>query len=255
MALSTEMLKKIHQEELLLLSDFKKICLDNDIRFSVYGGSMIGAVREKGFIQWDDDIDVILTRGDYNKLLSLGKSQLPSGCQINSIFTVKRFIFFFAQFRRKGDSEVSRIDIFPLDFEDDQKTINRKSQLFEYWHGAYCRHYIKYGEEIDSSRKNTGIKTIISKTIPRWLIIKRCLSVASNKTNGHFLVDYNDPYGIDKGTIKGDALNNLIDLPFEDTTVPCCSSYDEMLRKSFGDYMTPPPESNRFNTHTPKAQF
>ena len=58
----------IHEELLILLKEFHKICTENDIRYSLHGGTLLGAVRERGFIAWDDDADITLTRDEYEKL-------------------------------------------------------------------------------------------------------------------------------------------------------------------------------------------
>ena len=62
-----EQLKHLQGLELMILKDFIKICDENNLKYYIYGGSLLGAVRHKGFIPWDDDIDVIMFRDDYEK--------------------------------------------------------------------------------------------------------------------------------------------------------------------------------------------
>ena len=61
-------MEKIHQDLLILLKKFHKLCIDNNIKYSLHGGSLLGAIRDKGFIPWDDDVDITVTRENYKKL-------------------------------------------------------------------------------------------------------------------------------------------------------------------------------------------
>lgn len=61
-------MEEIHQDILILLKKFHKLCVDNNIKYSLHGGTLLGAIRDKGFIPWDDDADLTVTRENYNKL-------------------------------------------------------------------------------------------------------------------------------------------------------------------------------------------
>ena len=65
-----ELLRRIHALLLKMLKDFDDTCRRLDIPYSVYGGTMIGAIRHQGFIPWDDDVDVLMTRADYERFLA-----------------------------------------------------------------------------------------------------------------------------------------------------------------------------------------
>ena len=66
-------LRKLQRTELQILKDFDRFCLENGLTYFALGGTAIGALRHKGFIPWDDDIDVALLRSDYNKFLELAE--------------------------------------------------------------------------------------------------------------------------------------------------------------------------------------
>lgn len=79
-----EKIRKIQENLLLLLQNFDKICKDNDLKYSLHGGTLLGAIREKGFIPWDDDIDITMERKYFDRFISLmegqGKSFDGDGC-------------------------------------------------------------------------------------------------------------------------------------------------------------------------------
>ena len=64
-------MEELHGEMLLLLKAFHKLCVENNIKYSLHAGTLLGAIREKGFIPWDDDVDVMLTRDEYTKLMQI----------------------------------------------------------------------------------------------------------------------------------------------------------------------------------------
>ena len=72
-------LRELHQQMLVLLQKFHEICMENGIKYSLYGGTLLGAVREKGFIPWDDDLDVVIVRKEYKKLRSVMKGYNKNG--------------------------------------------------------------------------------------------------------------------------------------------------------------------------------
>ena len=76
--------KDLHSRMLILLEKFHEICIENGIKYSLHGGTLLGAIREKGFIPWDDDADVSMTRSEYEKLRKVMKSHEPD----------RNFIFF-----------------------------------------------------------------------------------------------------------------------------------------------------------------
>ncbi len=122
-----EKIKKLKEIELELFKQFVRICEKNSLRYFVVGGTALGAVRHKGFIPWDDDIDVALPRGDYEKFLSIAQSWLPENMFLQTYITDKNYPNPFAKLRRSDTAFIEKsasrikmnhgvyIDIFPLD--------------------------------------------------------------------------------------------------------------------------------------------
>ena len=103
--LTDKQLKKLHDVELEILKEFDRICRKNKIEYYLIGGSLIGAVRHNGFIPWDDDVDVCLTRDNYDKFIKVQAKELDKKrFFFESIETDKECGMLFSKLKRK-DSE------------------------------------------------------------------------------------------------------------------------------------------------------
>lgn len=114
-------LVELHSELLILLQEFHQFCVENNIQYSLQAGSLLGAVREKGFIPWDDDLDVTLTREEYEKFLytiKCGKLNDPLEFhdEISQLPTV---------LMRRENRPVVWIDIFIYDYISEKKLCQR----------------------------------------------------------------------------------------------------------------------------------
>ena len=116
---------ELQQELLKILKWFHGFCVENNLRYYADGGTMLGAVRHKGFIPWDDDVDVCMPREDYNKLISLSAS-LPKPYVLETPQSeAKDFLYAFSKIYNtdttlieKGKKNIKRgiyLDVFPLD--------------------------------------------------------------------------------------------------------------------------------------------
>ena len=114
----------IHEELLILLEKFHEICTQNGIRYSIHGGTMLGAVREKGFIPWDDDADITLFRPEFDKFCALMKRSPP---ELGFAF-VERGRYPQFVMRREG-KPVVWLDLFVYDFIS-EKPLEQKLKLF-----------------------------------------------------------------------------------------------------------------------------
>ncbi|MDO5304274.1 MAG: LicD family protein [bacterium] len=111
--------------ELLLVID--RVCVENNLRYYLFYGTLLGAVRDGGFIPWDDDADIVMPRADYEKLLYLPEEKWPSGYFLQSPYSEKNGRFAFAKLRKKGTTCIDPhhrhirmhqgifLDIFPMD--------------------------------------------------------------------------------------------------------------------------------------------
>ena len=121
-------IQEVWQHEQDILNVFHDVCLKNNLKYSLIFGTLLGAARHKGFIPWDDDIDVIMPREDYEKLLSIWEKEVPEGYLIQNKRTNDDFTQNFSKIRKNHTTfiqdEIEKtkkyhtgvfIDIFPAD--------------------------------------------------------------------------------------------------------------------------------------------
>lgn len=231
-------LANIHHELLSLLKDIDKICYDNNIKYSLFAGTLIGAVRHKGFVPWDDDADVIFERVEYEKFLKV----LPEEFTIFRSPWVPRFT------RKDGTSLF--IDVFVFD-EISNNTHRQKQQILK----------IKFlqGTMKSSITTNKGfvglilslITYLIGKCVPLSLKLKLYDAVAqSNNTEANdFIFSSLDQFKYIKYILPKSILSNYKYINFEDTKLQIMEGYDIYLRQFYGDYMKLPEESKRVPEH------
>lgn len=260
-------LKEIQDQEKQMLEILIKFLDNHNINYYLCYGSLLGAVRHKGFIPWDDDIDIVLFRDEYEILINkiknketiagefefigweIGKTEWPFLKMINKNILVNT--------ESKCD-EYLWIDIFPLDkIETNDLKFRRK--IRKYRSLLDLKRFSKRNVPISGDTKAKKIlKYIISKTILPLLnenfIIKRYINLCKKYNNEKCDYVFNNIWEADymnKIPIKVLAQQDYY--KFEDIKVKSFKDYDTVLKACYGnDYMTPPPIEKRV-THEIKA--
>ncbi len=257
--------RKLQLIELDILKEVDRICRKNDIKYFLCGGTLIGAIRHKGFVPWDDDIDMLMTRDNYNKFIKACKNDLGDKYFIDCYQTNKKCTFPYIKIKEKGtlyvetknqdcydDNSSIWIDVFPLDAV--KKPLG-KFQLFQYKMYNYITTLItiKNGSNYyQNSKIKKKIYGFILKFVPFRLMV-----FTLNKVITHYKLDKVDyctsfcsSYGIFKETYEKDKLFPYNELEFEDCKFMGISGYDYFLGKIYGDYMKLPPKEKKVN-HKP----
>ncbi|MBQ6477599.1 MAG: LicD family protein [Bacilli bacterium] len=259
--LTDKQLKKLHDVELEILKEFDRICRKNKIEYYLIGGSLIGAVRHNGFIPWDDDVDVCLTRDNYDKFIKVQAKELDKKrFFFESIETDKECGMLFSKLKRKdskylevtSSKDDSRagiwIDVFAFDNIKDDSFFSK----LRYFH-IYCLKMIllkKYNHlnYMEDKKKNTIIKIIsILSVFYNGERLKKRLSKLMRKDNNKdtkMIASYAGTY-LFKEIIDKEYLTDPIEHDFESLKVFIPKRYDEILRHYYGDYMKLPPKDKR----------
>lgn len=246
--------RRVHQRVLPIAKLFHKICVENSIPYYMLGGSMLGAVRHKGFIPWDDDMDFGVERQYFKKLENLLRSQLPDNF---SLICRKDTPNFFGGYIKIEDNRTLvkennisyvygvNIDIFPLDRTNDNFSVFSRNKAIDLLYRI--QNYRFY----DLS-KATGLKRKISKFLhfvglPHskdriFEIIEKYLL----KDRGDCLANYFGAWGL-KEVVKNDIMGEPVLYSFEDTSFYGVSNYKQYLEQLYGDYNTLPPVEKQSN--------
>lgn len=259
---STENLNKLHAVQVEILDEIVKICKKNNLNYFLIGGTLLGAVRHQGFIPWDDDLDVAMPRKDYERFISICKSELSNKYYLQHISTDKKYWQNFAKIRKNNtlfDEKMVEniethkgifVDIFPLDnlkkinifFKAKWSIIKNLEEFALYYRG------IKNKEEI-----NHFLFCKIFSVFGLKNILKFCDFFLKTQTNKEteFLVSYAGTYSRGKEVYKREWFFPARKIEFENKKYSCPNNNDAILSQVYGDYMTLPPVENRV-THLPK---
>lgn len=143
--LVTREVKKLWAVELDLLAELDRVCKKHGLRYAANGGTLLGAIRHKGFIPWDDDIDVMMPRSDYEKLIKLAPTEFTSPYYLESIHSDPETLMWFAKLKNSATAAIEYpynpernqgifIDIFPLDnvADDGRKVLEQRKRALRY---------------------------------------------------------------------------------------------------------------------------
>ncbi|MCP1101375.1 lipopolysaccharide cholinephosphotransferase [Aequitasia blattaphilus] len=267
-----EILDKLHKTQIEILNEFKRICKKHDLNYFIAYGSAIGAVRHRGFIPWDDDIDVAMPRKDYMKFMSLAKKELADKYFLMTPEIDKRYACTVTHLEMKGTIFVSEMnqdlkceqgifmDIFPLDFVAENK-------VKEKWQGLSTNFWGRLLFLSGTAYPIVPVKGVFGLVLrylcviihymlklfhisPAWIYKRFQKSSMSSYRKGGTYVTSFEYAGAIKDKVKYKDLFPLKEVKFEDTTVNIPSNNHEFLTKVYGDYLKMPPVHKRVN-HMP----
>lgn len=255
--------KALQQYVLEILGVVDEFCTKHNIPYYLGEGSLLGAVRHHGFIPWDDDVDLLMKREDYERFVELAKREFPEGYVLDCFETNKNHWTICAkvQMTRKtefvsykvGDLGLANgpsLDIFPLDKVPTENSVAQD----------------RLGRKIFRYRRILWNKTGYSKPVKRikWVIAKMLGYVIPKKWLDHriislmktyhdqdcdYLVNFGSLYPAKRQTVHKDVYGTPKRVPFNHLMLPIPEDADQLLTKIYGNYMSLPPKEKRIAKH------
>lgn len=258
-------IKEIQKIELNILKIIDDICTKNNLNYSLMGGSALGAIRHNGFIPWDDDIDIMMLRKDYNKLIKILNSTDNKGIKLLSNDNQKDFPYPYVKVvdlkteaKEIGIDTIKDygvfIDIFPIDKVPNSKfKLNVLIKKIKILKKIYL---IKiYNEQISKNKKKLFIKKTLSYFLKPFKLSKIVskINVLSQKYNcdeSNYYCNFYADASLNKKIFYNEKFfTKTHRVNFENENFLIIDNYDKYLKDNYGDYMKLPNEDKRISGH------
>jgi len=264
MIVTGEQMKALQNTLLEMMGVIHDVCEKHKLKYCMHAGTLLGAARHKGFIPWDDDIDIVMHRNDCKRFIEICKRELPDGYEAfapreeDSCFfrygfrkkgTVRR-IYSLEDFAPGSNPELD-IDIFTY---DNVIVPGGKMQRFQDAVNNIIIDAIRlrYGFEDTNARNPFRNISRMLRVLPKRLLCgiqEAVLSVYNKKETEYICLFWHDYQITNHVTFKTSTFSERAKLQFEDREFWAPAEYDSYLRRLFGDYTQPPPEWRRTPHH------
>ena len=250
-----ETMKKV---ELEMMKQIHAFCVSNNIRYSLGNGTLLGAIRHKGFIPWDDDIDLLMPFPDYERFVTTFKTDT---CKVASSLD-SRYTYPYAKVydTRTYLREHLRctypdmgvfIDIFPVGGLPSSR--KQQDKLYAQQKFLYKLHMsMKYPFSMEWTFKKNCL-LVIARFLSLFLPLQKVIGKLE-KNYSLYPFEHSEEVAVllgrmDLAVIPKTSFDQLVTVPFEDTEFYAIPDWDHWLTNQYGDYMTPPPGGQQVTHH------
>ena len=268
--LTPEELRKVQLLELKVLKEIKRICIKHDIKYFLTGGTLIGAARHKGFIPWDDDIDIAMMRPEYDRFLEIAPKELGPEYTLNCIQHDKKLGIFLSKVVLKGTNYRSVqqpatigdcgfwVDVIPYDHIYDNKFL--ATLYFRYLNFLLVLYAKKNGYKNGLTllrRLVANMMKICFFWVPKEWLWRKLVNYPYrlNKKNTGKRCYLAGRYGAPHEFRDAYLFGEYTEIPFEDDNFMVLKRYKQFLSDHFGDYMKLPPVEQRITHQVAELDF
>lgn len=253
--------KKIWAVEIDLLLELDRICKKHNLRYFLMYGSLLGAIRHKGFIPWDDDLDVAMPREDYEKLIKIAPKEMTSPYFFQIPETDNGYYYTFAKirnsntaaiiplFKEQGFNMGILLDIFPLDLCD-LNTVEENFKMIQKltrYNTTFMR--MKSPNLSDEDRKRVEDYPG-GDPYERYEEIQRIAQMANIQKHEKCINAVFTGYSYDKQMYNCSDFEETVYMEFEKFLFPVPIGYKNILETTYGNYMCFPPVEKRGVWHS-----
>lgn len=261
--MDNRVLRKLQLTQFEILEYIDQICRKNDIKYSLYAGTLLGAVRHKGFIPWDDDLDICMPREDYNRFVELwstidtdkyflqSKDNTPEFTQ--DFVKVRKYNTNFLQEYDVGKNYHSGIfiDIFPVDRIPNNKMIKKIFYIKVMLYQLMIREFVPSESSKVVQLASAFILKIVSRNRRANFRNKLLRSLTKYNQKYNYPIVMFETVNTMKQSYDSDLLDKYIEIEFEGKQFWVFSKWESYLKEKYGNYMQLPPEEEREWRHKP----
>ena len=242
-------IKEVHEHILRILLAIDDACQKRNLTYYIWAGTMLGAIRHKGFIPWDDDIDIAMPRPDYDALISHHREWLPEPYELVSAETDSTYPLPFAKIQDGSTTLIERmhlkylggiyIDVFPIDAVPD-------NPVKRWWHFARYEYfkrvlYLLYRDPYKHGHGPSSWVPLLCRKLYNLNTVQkkiRTLLTSYDYNKAELVADYDDG---SRGAMAKTILGAPKRYSFEGKEVCGVAEADTYLSRKYGDYMQVPP--------------
>lgn len=266
-------LTRVHETNLKMLKEIDRICRKYKIKYALDAGTLLGAVRHQGFIPWDDDVDVVFTRTNYEMFAKVVRRELPEAMSFvepNEYHGGKAFFDFVPRiiyeksqkFEDSGktafyDDKISRlwVDLFVVDDLPEGKMAKSLSKLIRcvvYGLALGHRWKIQYSDYKGIMKLFVGVLSNLGKLVPFPVTYKLWRFLDHKKGDRDSRLCFYSNYAPDYYYVEVEKewVNQVKEVPFEDTKLFIPAGWEPYLKQVYGDYMKLPPKEKQIPEHS-----
>ena len=246
--------KKLWAVLLEMLKEFDEVCTKHNLTYFIVYGTLLGAVRHKGFIPWDDDIDVAMPRNDYERFIQLGY-EFKDPLFLQTPYTDHNYFYTPARIRNSNTTGVVTMfqhagfnqgiwmSVFPLDYWDDNGGRERYEQIRKLVKD--CSTYMRINNPDLDEINRERVAAYHGNPLRDYEEIQRLASSCKDPNSKYVMTAVITMGRYDHKLLYAEDFSKAIDLKFEGLTVKAPIGYDRYLSDGYGDYMQFPPMEKR----------